>query len=261
MQRYGLIGKHIQHSKSPAIHQFMANKLGIKIKYELFDIESQEIPTLLKLMRKRAIHGLNVTIPYKKLVINYVDRLTPKAKKVGAVNTLYIDGDELVGDNTDYDGFYGMLQRNKIQVYQKSVYILGSGGAAKAAYSVLKDLGAFVKVVNRSTVNIDPSMVPAITYSMIHPEHVDIYIQATPIGGRNYLNQSVLDERFVQNKTVIDLIYDPPITPIMSYAKEAYGGLDILILQALRAEEIWFDLKIEVTPQLIQEIKDVIMHE
>lgn len=259
MERFGLIGKKIEHSKSPIIHGFMSKRLGVNIKYDLFDIEPNDIPIILKLVRKGNIKGLNVTSPYKKVVIKYLDRITPKAKRIGAVNTIYLDNDELVGDNTDYDGFLGLIQRNKIEVSKKNVYILGSGGAAKAAYVVLKDLGAHVTVVSRSLTDMDQSLLPAITFGRINKDDVDIYIQATPIGGYPHMDESVLEEHLVKDKIVIDLIYHPQITKIMSYAKEAYGGLEMLIIQAIKAEEIWFNVKIDLNKELISTIKDVIL--
>jgi shikimate dehydrogenase len=259
MDRYGLIGKKIEHSKSPQIHEYMAKRLGLNIKYDLFDIDAMDIPVLLKLVRKGNIKGLNVTTPYKKHIIKYLDKITPRAKRIGAVNTIFMVGDELVGDNTDYDGFLGLIQRNKIDVNKKNVYILGAGGAAKAAYIVLKDLGANVTVVSRSLTDMDPTLLPAITFGKIEKDHVDIYVQATPIGGYPNVGDSVLEEHLVKGKIVIDLIYHPEITKIMSFAKEAYGGLEMLIIQAIKAEEIWFNHKIDITKDLISKIKEVIL--
>jgi len=257
-EKYGLLGKHIAYSKSPLIHQYMAKKLGLSITYDLIDIDEEDLPRYIKLLRKGLYQGYNVTIPYKQVVMKYVDELTPKAKRIKAVNTLYVKGDKIIGDNTDYDGFLGLIAKHNVDVKDKHVYLLGTGGAAKAAYIVLSDLGANITVVTRQLADNDPLFKHVITYQMINPKDVDIYVNATPIGTSPKVNESVLNKHYVDQKTVIDLIYQPQKTLLMSYAKEAYNGLWMLIIQAVKSEEIWFDRKIDVTPSLLQELKDVI---
>lgn len=259
--RYGLIGKNISYSKSPKIHQFMAKKLGLDIKYDLFDIEASDIPQLFKHLKSGIFKGFNVTIPYKQTVIKYVDVLTPKASRIRSVNTIYMKDGKIIGDNTDYDGFFGLLHRNRVNVKDKRVYILGAGGAAKAAYIVLSDLGVKPVVVTRQTNDVDPLFQRVITYNKINPFDVDIYIQATPIGTYPNVTDSVLTKVYVENQIVVDLVYNPMETQIMKYAKLGIGGLYMLIIQAIKAEEIWFNRKIEMTDMLVSELKEVIFSE
>jgi shikimate dehydrogenase len=190
--------------------------------------------------------------------MKYVDVLTPKASRIRAVNTIYMKNGKIVGDNTDYDGFLGLLTRNRVNVKDKSVYILGAGGAAKAAYIVLSDLGAKTTVVSRQSQGLDPLFQKVITYKKLNPFDVDIYIQATPIGTYPNVSESVLSKVYVENQTVVDLIYNPMETQIMKYAKLGIGGLYMLIIQALKAEEIWWERKIDITDMLVSELKEVI---
>lgn len=259
--RYGLIGKGIQYSKSPKIHEFIAKKLNIDMRYDLFDIEERDIPYLFKHLRNGVFNGFNVTIPFKQIVMKHVDVLTPKAKRIKAVNTIYMKDGKIVGDNTDYDGFLGLLKMNKVNVENQRVFILGTGGAAKAAYAVLVDLKANVTIVTRNTNNIDSMFKQVTSYNKLDKNQVDIYVQATPIGTYPKISDSVLDQSFVEDKTVIDLVYNPPITQIMKYSRKSIGGVHMLILQALKSEEIWFDQKISITNQLIEELKEVIYSE
>jgi shikimate dehydrogenase len=256
--RYGLIGKNIGYSKSPKIHEFMAKKLGIDMRYDLFDIDEADLPQIFKHMRNGTFKGFNVTVPYKQTVMKYVDVLTPKASRIRAVNTIYMKNGKIVGDNTDYDGFLGLLTRNRVGVKDKNVYILGAGGAAKAAYIVLSDLGAKTTVVSRQSQGLDPLFQRVITYKKLNPFDVDIYIQATPIGTYPNVEESVLSKVYVENQTVVDLIYNPMETKIMKYAKLGIGGLYMLIIQALKAEEIWWERKIDITDMLVSELKEVI---
>lgn len=257
--QYGLIGRKIQYSKSPLIHAFMAKRLGIDITYELLDVEEDELSKLVKKLRNGLYKGFNVTIPYKQKIMNFVDQLTYKAQRIKAVNTLYVKGGKVIGDNTDYDGFLSLIARHEIDVKDKNVYILGTGGAAKAAYVVLDDLGAKVTVVTRHMVDIDPMYQRVISYQMINPKDVDIYVNATPIGGIPKTDESVLERHQVDGQIVIDLIYHPEVTRLMSFSKESYNGLSMLLIQALKSEEIWFERKIDVTDSLIKELKDVIL--
>ncbi|MBN2268302.1 MAG: shikimate dehydrogenase [Acholeplasmataceae bacterium] len=259
--KYGLIGKNIAYSKSPKIHKFMAEKLNLDMIYELIDIEEEELPRLMKQLRSGIYRGFNVTTPYKQLICKYLDELTPKAKRIQAVNTIYIKNDKVIGDNTDYDGFIGLLLTHHIDVKGKNVYILGSGGAAKSVYIALMDLMADVTVVVRKVAEDTSFFHKVITYDQINPKKVDLYIQTTPIGTHPNVFDSVLDSEYVKNHIVIDLIYNPPVTQIMKDSQLGINGLNMLIIQALKSEEIWFSRKIEWTTLLMNALKEVIYSE
>jgi len=260
-ERYGLIGKNIGFSKSPKIHKFMSKYLGIDITYDLLDVEEQDLSHLIKHLRSGLYKGFNVTIPYKQTMMNYVDELTNKAKRIQAINTIYLRNGKVIGDNTDYDGFLGLLRTNQVEVKDKRVFILGNGGAAKAAYVALSDMEAKVTVVSRKITDLDPMFKRVVSYEYLNSKDVDIYIQATPMGTYPNIKDSILPKEHVANKTVIDLVYNPEITQIMKYSKHGIGGLNMLIIQAIKSEEIWFGRKIELTDELITQLKEVIYHE
>lgn len=259
--KYGLIGKNIGYSKSPKIHRFMADKLNLDMTYELIDIDEDELPRIIKQLRSGTYRGFNVTAPYKQVICKYLDELTPKAKRIQAVNTIYLKNDKVIGDNTDYDGFIGLLLTHQIDVKGKNVYILGSGGAAKSATIALIDLMANVTVVVRKITDETSFFPRVITYDQINPKHVDLYIQTTPIGTHPNVFDSVLSAPYVKDHTVIDLIYNPPVTQIMKDSHRGINGLNMLIIQALKSEEIWFSRKIEWTTLLMNALKEVIYNE
>lgn len=261
MIRFGLIGHHIGYSKSPLIHQAIARRLGKETAYELIDVDADELPKLIDLLKEGYYLGFNVTIPYKERILPLLDELTHKAKRIGAVNTIYMRNDLVVGDNTDYDGFLGLLETNHIEVENKRIYILGTGGAAKAAYFALKDLNTKVTVVTRILRDTEYPFDHVIEYKDINPDDVDIYVQATPIGTYPNDQVSVLTKEEVMGKTVIDLVYNPPVTQIMKDSKKGYNGLDMLLIQAIRSDEIWFEEDIERTPSLLKLLKEVIYDE
>ncbi len=261
MIRFGLIGYKIGYSKSPLIHQAITRRLKLESAYELIDVDADEIPKLLDLLRDGYYQGFNVTIPYKERILPMLDELTHKAKRIGAVNTISLRNGQVVGDNTDYDGFLGLLETHHIDVENKHVYILGTGGAAKAAYYALIDSGARVTVVTRILRDSAYPFEHVIEYKDINPDDVDFYVQATPIGTYPNEHVSVLTKEEVMGKIVIDLVYNPPMTQIMKDAKKGYNGLDMLMIQAIKSEEIWLDEIIERTPSLLKLLKEVIYDE
>ncbi len=260
MMTFGLIGQQISYSKSPMIHASMAPRLNVPFKYEIIDIKPDALKETIYLIKKGDYHGFNVTIPYKEEVLKYIDRLTDVAKKIGAVNTIYYKNGRIIGDNTDYDGFKGLLKVNKIKVKHKKVYILGTGGAAKAVYHVLKDLGALVTVVSRQP-KLSDVFSRVIGYQSLDPNDIDIIVNATPVGTYPNIDDHPVPLSLVKQKVVIDLIYNPLETAIVKHAKKGVGGLDMLIIQALHSEIDWLDRDIKIKSKLIMQLREVIRNE
>ena len=142
----GLLGRKLGHSYSPQIHSYLGD-----YSYALFEKEPEQLEDFL---RNGDFHAINVTIPYKKDVMAYLDEISPTARKMGAVNTIVrrTDG-TLFGHNTDYFGFVSMVRRSGLSVAGKKVLVLGSGGASGTAVAALLEMGANVIVVSRSGKN------------------------------------------------------------------------------------------------------------
>ena len=260
MMTFGLIGQQISYSKSPAIHTFMAPYLNVPFKYDILDVKKEDLASLIQALKKGQYHGFNVTIPYKEEVLKYVDCLTEHAHRIGAVNTLYEKDGKICGDNTDYEGFKGLLKLNHISIKKKRVYILGTGGAAKAVYAVLKDLGAIITVVSRKP-HLSDVFSRVIGYQSMNPDEIDIIVNATPIGTYPNIDECPINIDIVKSKTVIDLIYNPIQTKLVKHAKKGIGGLDMLIIQALHSEMDWLERPIKIKKKLMKQIKEVILNE
>ena len=144
----GLLGRKLAHSYSPQIHA----ELGT-YHYEIFEKEPEEIEQFL---RYGDFSGLNVTIPYKKSVISFLDALSPQAEKVGCVNTIVRRNGKLIGHNTDYFGFLTMVAEIGLDVYGKKVLVLGSGGASNTAVAVLEKM--ICKPYNKPCNNCSPNI-------------------------------------------------------------------------------------------------------
>ena len=227
--RCGLLGRKLGHSYSPQIHR----ELG-SYQYTLFEKEPQELEEFLK---NGDFEGLNVTIPYKKDVIPYLTELTPVAQRLGAVNTIVRRADgTLIGHNTDYFGFRYLVQRSGLDVENKKVLVLGSGGASNTAVAVLRELGARVVIISRSGEN---------NYQNLHL-HADAsaIVNTTPVGMYPNTGVSPIDlGLFPQLEGVLDAVYNPARTQILLDAESrglvAMNGLWMLVAQAKESAE-WF---------------------
>ncbi len=230
----GLLGSKLQHSYSPEIHKYFGD-----YDYSLFELEPEALPCFLK---EKAFHGINVTIPYKKAVIPYCDRLTEVAHKLGAVNTIIRNTDgALIGHNTDYYGFQSMVEHSKLIPTGKKVLVLGSGGASNTVCTVLQELGAQVVVISRHGTN---------HYGNLHL-HRDaaIIVNTTPVGMYPKNGEAPLSlNNFPQLEGVLDLIYNPGRTQLLIEAEErkliTENGLWMLIAQAKESAELFTNSKI-----------------
>lgn len=227
----GLLGRKLGHSYSPAIHAHLGN-----YEYGLYEKEPEELESFL---RFGDFTGLNVTMPYKKVIMAYLDELTPIAKKLGAVNTIVRRNDKLVGHNTDYFGFRHLVAKSGLSPAGKKCLVLGSGGASNTAVAVLEELGAEVVVISRSGQN---------NYENLH-RHGDaaILVNTTPVGMYPNTGVSPVDlSRFPQLEGVVDVIYNPSRTQLILEAESrgipAISGLPMLVAQAKEAAA-WFSGK------------------
>ena len=242
----GLLGRKLGHSYSPQIHSFLGS-----YSYVLFEKEPEELAGFL---RSGDFTAINVTIPYKKDVIPYLDELSPTAKKMGAVNTVVRRPDgTLFGHNTDYFGFASMVKRSGLQVAGRKVLVLGSGGASNTVTAVLQELGAEAVVISRSGEN---------HYGNLHL-HRDaaVIVNTTPVGMYPGTGVSPVDLSMCpQLEGVLDVVYNPARTQILLDA-EALGlpcqnGLWMLVAQAKEAAEYFTGTAID--DAVIQRIYDTL---
>lgn len=253
----GVIGSPISHSKSPNIHNAAFQKVGFDAIYLAFEVGSEELVDMLAAYRTLNFVGLSVTMPLKEVATEHVDLLTPTAKKLGALNTIYTsqscaagEGKKLVGDNTDGEGFIRALKDELgVDLDGANVAILGAGGAARSILLACSDAKtSHITVINRNKERRSQalSLAPEITTAQDTAseaatkalEIADVIINATPIGmgstGGSPVDLTQL--RSSDTKTVCDLIYYPQKTPLLRQAEElgyrTQNGLAMLIHQA-----------------------------
>lgn len=225
----GLLGRKLGHSYSPQIHACLGT-----YSYTLFEKEPDEIESFLKY---GDFTGINVTIPYKKDILPYLDDISAIAQKMGAVNTIIRRPDgTLLGHNTDYQGFISMVKHSGISVRGKKVLVLGSGGASNTAVEALKELGATVTVISRRGANNYENL-------FLHTDAA-VIVNATPVGMYPDTGSSpVCLDLFPQLEGVLDLIYNPARTQLLLDAEKrgitTENGLWMLVAQAREAAELF----------------------
>ncbi len=236
----GLLGEHLTHSFSPQIHRAL---VGDRYTYELFERPPEAVEAFL---RHGAWDALNVTIPYKKTVMPYLDELTPEARRIGAVNTVTrLSDGRLRGDNTDYFGFARTVLAAHVEVRGRKALVLGNGGAAATAVTVLADLGARVVVLARRDTPV--AGVTPEPFRGIYDRHADavLVVNCTQVGMYpRAVGKRLLDlRRLPALCAVFDMVYNPARTALLQQAERlgipAYNGLLMLVAQAKRAAELF----------------------
>lgn len=229
--KYGLIGEHLGHSFSKAIHEKIADYV-----YEIKEIEPDKVE---EFMRAREFSGINVTIPYKEKVIPMLDYVDESAKKIGAVNTVVNRNGKLYGYNTDYSGMKALVLRVGAEVSGKKVLIIGTGGTSKTARAVVTDLGA-KEIIFVSNIQVEG----ALSYEEVYANHtdVDVIFNTSPVGMYPKNNSCPIDlSKFDKLTALIDVVYNPIQTKLVREAKargiKAEGGLYMLGAQAVYAYE------------------------
>ncbi|MBQ7761730.1 MAG: shikimate dehydrogenase [Clostridia bacterium] len=227
--KYGLIGEHLKHSFSKAIHEQIGDYV-----YEILEIEPHNVEAFMK---KKDFCGINVTIPYKETVIPYLDYIDDSAKKIGAVNTVVNRDGKLYGYNTDYSGMRALVMRIGLEIKNKKVLIIGTGGTSKTATAVVSDLGA-KEIIYVSNISVEG----ALTYEEVYQNHrdVEIIFNTSPVGMYPKNEHSPIDlERFPSLEGVLDVVYNPIRTKLVQKAKslglKSEGGLYMLGAQAVYA--------------------------
>lgn len=253
--KFGLLGRKLSHSYSPEIHNYLGST-----PYTLFEVEPDKVGSFL---RQSDITGLNVTMPYKKDVIPFLDDLSDTARKLGSVNTIIrTPNNILIGHNTDYYGFSYLLGRMTDNVAGQKILVLGSGGASNTVVAVLREKGANPVVISRTGENHYENL-------YLHSDAVAI-VNTTPVGMYPHTGTSPVDlSCFPHLNWVLDIIYNPAKTKLLLDA-ESHGipcenGLRMLIAQAKESAEWFLDKKISdsiienIYKKISVEMKNIIL--
>ena len=247
---YGLIGGRLGHSYSKVIHEMLCG-----YRYDLCPLPTEE--EVRAFMTRRQFRAINVTIPYKRLVMEYCSYIDPRAKAIGAVNTVVNKNGLLYGYNTDYMGFAHLCDAHGVSFAGKTVVILGTGGTHNTTSAVARDKGA-AKVLTVSR-HPDPEK-GELSYAEAVSSGAQIVVNTTPAGMYPNVGVCNLDVAAMPDlEAVVDVVYNPDKTELILRAEEAgvpvaVGGLKMLVAQAVYAAEYFLDRKFEDAPVEIRRI-------
>ena len=263
MLKFAILGYPLGHSISPQIHQAGFESLGIDATYEILETEPENFLERINFLKKNNYSGVNVTIPLKVKMAMFVEEVDKNASLAGAINTVKINSDKsFSGFNTDIAGFKSAIPFNDI-LKDKEVTILGTGGASRAVIVACVELG--VKKINFYTrnipntlefVNFFRNLAPQIDFTLNQYETIndlsttDMLVNTTPIGMKGHsADTSPINEKILatlKNSAIVyDIVYNPTETILLKLAKArglaTVSGLDMLVLQAVEAQKIWFN--------------------
>ena len=260
MKKYLVVGNPIKHSLSPQLHNYWIKDNNIDAIYEKKELEKHDLKNLILQVKKKQIHGINVTVPFKKAVIPYLDKLTEESENTQSVNTVYLENDKIIGHNTDIDGFELSIKKLKSDLFNKEVFILGAGGVVPSIiYALNKMKVSKIFISNRTKEKaknlknlfnnlniIDWGDIP----------NFDMIINATSLGLKKK-DKINLDFSFVgKNKFFYDVIYNTKETNFLKIGKElgnkTENGKLMFIYQAYSAFNIWHKVKPEINDDVMK---------
>ena len=267
MKKFFVIGNPIQHSKSPTVHNYWFGKYNINSDYDKIQTDEKGLSKIVHQIKLDEIHGVNITVPFKQIIIPYLDELSDQAKLSNSVNTVFKRAGKIIGDNTDIFGFRQSLEEVTLNKPLKSALLIGSGGVAPSIIVALKEMGMEqIYLTNRTEEKAIAlqkkftSLVKVVSWSDLKINlMVDIIINATSLGLPGSSNLEIPFDKLNQNTFVYDVIYNPLETTFLKKAKEknciVINGLKMFLYQAQKAFEILTGIKPEINQELIKKLE------
>ena len=259
MKKFLVIGNPIDHSLSPKLHNYWIKQNNINAIYERQKLEENNLENIISEVRQKKIHGINVTVPFKKSIIPFMDKLSIEAQKTQSVNTVYLENNKVIGHNTDINGFDMSVQKLNINLLNKKVLILGAGGVVSSIIlALIKMKVSKIIVANRTKEKAKNlknlfNNINVINWGEL-PDF-DMIINATSIGLKKedkiHLDFSLTGKK----KFFYDVIYNPEETNFLKTGKKlgniTINGKLMFVYQALMAFNIWHGLKPDINDDVL----------
>ena len=260
MKKFLVVGNPIDHSLSPALHNYWIKSNAIDAIYEKQKLDANELEQLILQVKEKKINGINVTVPFKKDIIPFLDELSIEAESTQSVNTIYLKDDKVVGHNTDIIGFETSIEKSKFNVFNKEVLILGAGGVVPSIiFALIKMKVSKIKISNRTKEKVENLKKIFENIEIIEWGEVpnfDVIINATSIGLKKEDNINLDFSLISKNKIFYDVIYNPKETNFLKTGKSlgniTLNGKLMFIYQALSAFNIWHGLEPEINQDVIK---------
>jgi shikimate dehydrogenase len=260
MKKFLVIGNPIDHSLSPKLHNYWIKTNNIDAIYEKQKLDKCELEQFILQIKNKKINGVNVTVPFKKVIIPFLDELTTEAECTQSVNTLYLKDNKVVGHNTDIVGFETSIKESKFNIFNKEVLILGAGGVVSSIIFALNKMKVSkIKVSNRTKEKADNlkklfNNIEIIEWGEV--PNFDMIINATSIGLKKNDHINLDFSLTSKNSFFYDVIYNPQETNFLKAGKKLgniiLNGKLMFIYQALSSFQIWHGIKPSVNEDVIK---------
>ena len=263
MKKYAVIGNPIDHSLSPILHNHWIKENNINAIYDKIKLEENQIKNFINKIKKKELAGCNVTVPFKKSVIPFLDKLSFEAKQTQSVNTIILKDDLLIGHNTDIVGFQKAIESLKYTINDKRIFILGAGGVTPSIIFALNKMGVSeITISNRTKEKAEKLKEQFQNISVTEwgklPDF-DVIINATSLG----LNNETINLDFSNikdNKLFYDVIYNPSETNFLKEGKKLGNKIDngklMFIYQAFEAFKLWHMIEPQINNETLKLLKN-----
>ncbi len=259
MKKYFVIGNPINHSLSPKLHNYWLNQNNINAEYDKMKIDEKDLQSTISQIREKKINGINVTIPFKKAVIPYLDKLSPEAEQTQSVNTIILNNDNLVGHNTDISGFTRAINNLNFKFKGKKIFILGAGGVVPSIIFALTKMNVEdITISNRTREKADDLKSQFKILNIVdwgNLPNFDVIINATSLGLNNEsINLKLSDVG--GNKLFYDVIYNPSLTNFLKEGKKlgnkSENGKLMFVYQAADAFKLWHGIEPKINNEILK---------
>ena len=260
MKKFLVIGNPIEHSLSPKLHNYWIKNNGIDAIYEKTKLDEGELENIVLQIKQKKIYGVNVTIPFKKAIIPFLDELTTEAQSTQSVNTLYLKDNKVIGHNTDIIGFETSIKKSKFNIFNKEILILGAGGVVPSIIFALNKMKVSKIIISNRTREKAENLkklfkkIEIVNWGEVPKS--DMIINATSIGLKKE-DQIILDfSSASKNSLFYDVIYNPKETNFLKTGKKmgnmTLNGKLMFVYQALSAFNIWHGIEPHVNEDVIK---------
>ena len=259
MKKFLVIGNPIEHSLSPKLHNYWIKLNNINAVYEKEKLNNNDLETLILRIRKKEISGVNITVPFKKDIIKYIDHLSPDAKTTQSVNTIHLEDDKILGSNTDIMGFELAIKNFNFSLKDKKIFIIGAGGVVPSIIFALKRMNvSSISISNRTkekAENLKNLFNDLIIVNWGEVPNFDLIINATSLGlnGNDEIKLNFSEN--IKDKFFYDVIYNPKETSFLKKGKKLgnyiENGRMMFIHQAAEAFKIWHGIEPKINKEVI----------
>ena len=251
MKIFFVIGNPIEHSLSPKLHNYWIKKNNIEAVYDKKKLNEEDLKNIIYEIKEKKISGINVTVPFKKTIIPFLEELTPEANETQSVNMIYLNNEKVIGHNTDIEGFKLGLEHCKYNVKDKKVFVLGGGGVVSSIIYSLNKMKASKIIISNRTITKAEDLKNSFKYIDVvkwgEVPNFDMIINATSIGLKNEDKIKFDYSSVGPDKFFYDVIYNPKETIFLKRAKlfgnRTENGKMMFIYQALRSFNIWHKIE------------------